>query len=140
MNEKIKTLKRISNRATKANKQARYMELSQQERAIRNVYTYIQLIVSKSLSTNDGDTNAELTEGSAENLIELLMALDLLDKSSIALYREFTMGTINALEDKKKFGKLINPKIAFAPLDLFMLLSLDISTLISLMRRCQWLS
>lgn len=138
------------NAAIRADKRRRVMAEPSSDRAIRNVYHYIRSSVTKNLMSDCGDANAELTAKSVTAVIEMLTEYGMNDEdvffdggcsynvcaSHVAqsvgcrawgceyVPTRIFLGAANmvkAIEDKEDIGRLINPKIAFVPLDLFSL-------------------
>jgi hypothetical protein len=155
----ISEKRRLINVGCEANKRQRYLALSAVDRAVRNVYTYIRSTVSKHLSADGGDTNAEITESSAERLIKMLIDAGFLHELSVffdggcaynvlAAHIAQRVGCkvwgceyiptrtfiaagsmLLALEDAKGIGSLTNPMIAYIFSDLFALSSFGLTTL-----------
>ena len=144
----VKEMKRRQSAARKAEKRQKYLQRSPKYLATRNVYTYIRSTISQNLSADGGDTNAELTEHTAKLLVDTLCAIGALHQDSVFMdggcaYNVFcshiaqvvgcrvwgieyvatrcylaTANMLRALRDPKNIGSLVNPKIAFVPLDL----------------------
>lgn len=155
----MKALKLKHNAAIKAEKRQLYLAQDAKARAIRNVYSYVRSSTSQSLSADGGDTNAELTQGSAQQLIEYLIKADILHEHDVfmdggAAYNTFashvaqvakcrtwgveyvttrfyiaTANMLNAFADPQRHGELVNPKIAYAPLNLYSLTMFGPTTL-----------
>jgi len=145
MTEYLKAIKRRHNAACKARKTQCELCADPIVRAENVVYHCIRSSVSHQLSNDGSDTNAELTRASARKLIDSLTAEGILHKDTVfldggAAYNVFASHVaqvvgcrvwgieyvpercylavtnfLNALQNES----LLNPKIAFAPLDLF---------------------
>lgn len=154
----VKSLNSLNTAATNAERNIERMNQSPKDLAIRNVYRYIRSKNSKDLMADGGDTNAELTENSVNRYCDWLVAAIGLNADSVGFdggcsYNVFCshvaqrlgckmwgteyvptrifIGTGNflkALEDPDNIGHLVNPKVAYVPLDLFALTSFGNAT------------
>jgi hypothetical protein len=159
LQDEIAEMKARRNVAEKSSKSLQYQSRSPQDRAIRNVYTYIRSSFSKQLSADGGDTNAEITESSVENLVIMLIEAGYLNALSVLFdggcsYNVFAAhiaqrvgckvwgceyvptrvfigaaSMLRALEDKQEVGALYNRLIAYIFSDLFALQSFGPTTL-----------
>jgi hypothetical protein len=159
LQDEIAEMKAKRNVAEKSLKSLQYQTRSPQDRAIRNVYTYIRSTFSKQLSADGGDTNAEITEASVEKLVIMLIDAGYLNEYSVLFdggcsYNVFAAhiaqrvgckvwgceyvptrvfigaaSMLRALEDKQEVGTLYNRLIAFIFSDLFALQSFGPTTL-----------
>ena len=154
----LKNLKVRYNAKLRMAQRKRYLQFPPQVRAVHNVYTYVRSKTSHSLSADGGDTNAELTKASANDLIQHMMNEGVITATDVVMdggcaYNVFashvaqlakckvwgceyvptrvfiaTGNMLRALEDPDDVGSLINPKIAYVPVDLYKLTSFGPTT------------
>lgn len=123
--------------------------LTPEEAGIHNVYNYIRTATTKACSADGGDINAELTKGSIDALVTWLRQEGLLSENAVLMdggcaYNLFAshvaqrtgckvwgieyvpmrawssaVNMLAALADKRKIGKLHNPRVAYIYEDLF---------------------